>query len=61
MQRRWSACLISHAPKLDRFDLIMLDDLSYARNDQTETSVLFELIAKRYERKSLLITQTGRS
>ncbi len=29
---------------------------SYARKDQAETSVLFELIAERYERKSLLIT-----
>jgi DNA replication protein DnaC len=42
--------------KLDRFDLIILDDLSYARKDQAETSVLFELIAERYERRSLLIT-----
>ena len=42
--------------KLDRFDLIILDDLSYARRDQAETSVLFELIAERYERKSLAIT-----
>lgn len=39
--------------KLDRFDLIVLDDLSYARRDQAETSVLFELIAERYERKSI--------
>jgi DNA replication protein DnaC len=42
--------------RLDRFDLIVLDDLSYARRDQAETSVLFELIAERYERKSLAIT-----
>ena len=35
---------------------LILDDLSYARKDQAETSVLFELIAERYERKSLLIT-----
>jgi DNA replication protein DnaC len=42
--------------KLDRFDLIILDDLSYARRDQAETSVLFELIAERYERKSIAIT-----
>ncbi|MFM0085296.1 ATP-binding protein, partial [Paraburkholderia sediminicola] len=32
------------------------DDLSYVRKDQAETSVLFELIAERYERRSLLIT-----
>jgi DNA replication protein DnaC len=42
--------------KLDRFDLLILDDLSYVRRDQSETSVLFELIAERYEHKSLAIT-----
>jgi len=42
--------------KLDRFDLLILDDLSYVRKDQAETSVLFELIAARYERRSILIT-----
>jgi len=42
--------------KLDRFDLIVLDDFSYAWRDQAETSVLFELIAERYERKSIAIT-----
>jgi len=31
-------------------------DLSYVRRDQTETSVLFELIAERYERKSIAVT-----
>jgi DNA replication protein DnaC len=30
--------------------------LSYFRRDQPETSVLFELIAERYEHKSLAIT-----
>lgn len=42
--------------KLDRFDLLVLDDFSYVRRDQAETSVLFELISERYERKSLAIT-----
>ncbi len=42
--------------KLDRFDLLILDDISYVRRDQAETSVLFELIAERYERKSIAIT-----
>ncbi len=42
--------------KLDRFDLLILDDLSYVRKDQAETSVLFELIAERYEHKSLAVT-----
>lgn len=42
--------------KLDRFDLLVLDDLGYCQKSEAETSVLFELIAHRYERKSLLIT-----
>jgi len=42
--------------KLDRYDLLVLDDLSYVQKDQAETSVLFELIAERYERRSILIT-----
>ncbi len=42
--------------KLDRFDLLVLDDVSYVKRDQAETSVLFELIAERYERRSLAIT-----
>ena len=42
--------------RLDRFDLLILDDLSYVRREQAETSVLFELIAERYEHRSLAIT-----
>ncbi len=34
----------------------VLDDLGYVKKTEAETSVLFELIAHRYERKSLLIT-----
>jgi DNA replication protein DnaC len=42
--------------RLDRFHLLILDDLSYISKDQAETSVLFELISARYERRSMLIT-----
>jgi len=42
--------------RLDRFDLLILDDLAYVTKDQAETSVLFELISARYERRSILIT-----
>jgi DNA replication protein DnaC len=48
--------LASAIAKLDRFDLLILDDISYVSKDQAETSVLFELIAARYERRSLMIT-----
>jgi DNA replication protein DnaC len=42
--------------KLDRFDLLIIDDIGYVKKSDDETSVLFELIAHRYERRSLLIT-----
>lgn len=42
--------------RLDRFDLLVLDDFAYISKDQAETSVLFELISARYERRSMLIT-----
>ena len=42
--------------KLDRYDLLILDDLSYVHKDHAETSVLFELIGARYEHRSMLIT-----
>ena len=42
--------------KLDKYQLLILDDIAYVTKDQAETSVLFELISARYERRSLLIT-----
>ena len=36
--------------------LLILDDIVYVSKDQAETSVLFELIGTRYERRSMLIT-----
>ena len=42
--------------KLDKYHLLILDDFAYLSKDQAESSVLFELIANRYERRSLLIT-----
>lgn len=48
--------LESAIAKLDKFDLLILDDLAYVTKDQAETSVLFELICARYERRSVMIT-----
>ncbi len=53
---RRDLALESAITKLDRYDLLVLDDLAYVTKDQAETSVLFELIATRYERRSMLIT-----
>src|ERR1700741_570666 len=53
---RRELALESAITKLDRYDLLILDDITYVSKDQAETSVLFELIAARYEQRSLLIT-----
>lgn len=42
--------------KLDRYGLLILDDIGYVRKDDAETHVLFELIAHRYESKSIIVT-----
>src|SRR4029078_2173836 len=42
--------------KLDKYHLLILDDVSYVHKDHAEPSVLFELIGARYERRSMLIT-----
>jgi DNA replication protein DnaC len=42
--------------KLDKYHLLILDDLAYVTKDQAETSVLFELIGIHHERRSLPVT-----
>ena len=42
--------------RLDKYHLLVLDDIAYVTKDQAETSVLFELISARYEQRSMLIT-----
>lgn len=42
--------------KLDAFELLILDDIGYVRQDAEEIEVLFTLMAERYERRSMLIT-----
>lgn len=42
--------------KIARFPLLILDDIGYVKKDEAETSVLFELIADRYETSSIVIT-----
>ena len=55
-QARRELALESAIAKLDKFHLLILDDIAYVAKDQAETSVLFELISARYERRSMLIT-----
>ena len=54
-QARQALSLESAIEKLDKYHVLILEDLCYERKDQAETSVLFELIAARYERRSLIV------
>jgi DNA replication protein DnaC len=42
--------------KYSRFEVMMIDDFGYVKQDREEMEVLFTLLAHRYERGSLLIT-----
>lgn len=42
--------------KLGRFDVLMIDDFGYVKQNREEMEVLFTLLAYRYERGSVLIT-----
>lgn len=42
--------------KLDYFEVLLIDDISYVPYSKEETDVLFTLMAERYEMRSLLIT-----
>lgn len=42
--------------RLDKFELIILDDIGYVQQSREEMEVLFTFLAERYERRSLIIT-----
>lgn len=42
--------------RLDKYAVLIMDDIGYAKKNNQETQVLFELIAHRYENGSLIIT-----
>lgn len=42
--------------KLDRFDLITIDELGYTPQQKEGADLFFQFISQRYERKSLMIT-----
>lgn len=48
--------LLQELKKLDRFDVLILDDIGYVQQSREEMEVLFTLLAERYERRSLLIS-----
>jgi len=42
--------------RLDRFEVVILDDIGYVQQDRDEMEVLFTFLAERYERRSVMIT-----
>ena len=42
--------------ELDRFAVVILDDLGYVQQDRAEMEVLFTFLAERYERRSVMIS-----
>ena len=42
--------------ELDRFAVVILDDLGYVQQDRAEMEVLFTFFAERYERRSVMIS-----
>jgi DNA replication protein DnaC len=41
---------------LDRYDVVILDDIGYVQQTRDEMDVLFTFLAERYERRSVMIT-----
>ncbi len=42
--------------KLDKFDVILMDDIGYVQQSREEMEILFTFLSERYERRSLMIT-----
>jgi DNA replication protein DnaC len=42
--------------KLDRFEVLVIDDISYIPYEKAESDVLFVLLAERYEQRSMVVT-----
>ena len=48
--------LMTYMTRLDKYRVIIIDDIGYVKKTDAETQVLFEFIAHRYESGSLVIT-----
>ena len=42
--------------KLDKYNVVVLDDIGYIKQDRDEMEVLFTFLAERYERRSVMIS-----
>jgi len=48
--------LMKYMTSLDKYRVLIIDDIGYVKKSDSETQVLFEFIAHRYESGSLIIT-----
>ena len=48
--------LLTALTRLDKYQVLVIDDIGYVKKTDAETHVLFEFIAHRYESGSLIIT-----
>ena len=55
-QAKKSLELMGAMTKLDKYRVLVIDDVGYVRKNDSETQVLFEFIAHRYESGSLIVT-----
>ena len=55
-QARQELDLMGVMSKLDKYRVLIIDDIGYVKKTDSETQVLFEFIAHRYESGSLIIT-----
>jgi len=55
-QARQELDLMGVMSKLDKYRVLIIDDIGYVKKTDSETQVLFEFVAHRYESGSLIIT-----
>jgi DNA replication protein DnaC len=56
LQAKRDLTLLVTMRRLDQFDAVLLDDIGYTQQNREEMEVLFNFLAERYERHSVMIT-----
>ena len=56
LQAKRDLTLLAAMRRMDQFDVVLLDDIGYTQQNREEMEVLFNFLAERYERRSVMIT-----
>ena len=48
--------LSKHLKRMEKFDIVLLDDIGYVQQNRDQMEVLFSFLAHRYERGSVMVT-----